>query len=333
MELLFEDKKLLFYSGLSKDKDVQLAGAEENIRCLTENIILYWENANVAHYDLHRERMARVLDKLHQLTSTVSQIISSQTDDQVQHEKVKGVVEKIETLLARPAPHLPLDFEDVQEIAYVVGLHSTRSDDASESSPPQYPLENRVKKYEEAYNILATTQTLKDGFLDTETLDLLSIANDPQKHMDERANNLERMLHRCCQYINRKARLINLAKAGEKLKLYDRDKGWEHFKRGFLHGDWSWATAMWGGDRLEKNEIDEIAGYFRLQAEIDGNCFKMIRLISAYLTESISPQEETEQLYQKLMADYERDGKLDATYTPSNQQSHNQTESQTVSQS
>ena len=131
-----------------------------------------------------------------------------------------------------------------------------------------------------------------------------------------RAESLNEMFKKCCDYVNRQGTLLQLADARDGIHSFYADEIWDHLKRGFRDHDWSWLTANWRYEELSMRQTREIAGYLRRQAEIDGILFKTIYLACLKFRGDFDTVEETEKLYRGFMDFYKNNGFINASYSP-----------------
>jgi len=281
MENTFNNTKLLFYTDLRADELVQGLKAD-----LTERIITYMDHANQANYTLQRQ-------------------------------KKKKLAQNIKKLQEQRQKPIALDFADVQAVAYLVGTYQDSRSWLQRKLTSETPLDVRVKEYAAHYERFKQTGNMEYEYFDKKTIDHIFVAANSAIQTDLRSKSLDKMLGKCCDYMNRKGNLLRMAEArGTILNHYQNERS-AQLKRGFKDHDWSWLTANWQEERLSRTETEKLAGYFQRQAEINGILFKTLYLACLKLQGNPNPEQEIEKLCNGFRDAYKQESFINASYGPS----------------
>lgn len=315
MELTFENKKLLFYTGLRTDELVKSLGAERAVRDLVEIMTDYMDIANQVNYLFDQQKKKSVGGDLDNLGTSLEKV-----DDPEIKASFERIIKMFEAISnQRPKP-MVLDFSDVQAIAYAVGTYQDGRSWLERTFTNENPLDPRVREHSQYYEGFQQTGTLKCWYFDEDVVPHIQIAANPDMQMDLRAKSLDEMFRKCCDYVNRQGTLLQLADKRDSINSHYADESLNHLKRGFRDHDWSWLTANWKDEELTTQQTKEVAGYFQRQAEIDGLLFKTLHLACLRLRGDSDPVGTTEKLHQEFMDSYKKDGTIIASFGPQQKQ-------------
>lgn len=277
MGTIHEVEKLKFYYELRKDEFVQDLKAEEKIRDITEKILEYIDQAELAEDHLNKHKSE---DKYYEST-----YYSLKLDDG----------RYIAINATRTDSLIPLDFQDIKEIAYHAGTYKDYRNFAAKVLRTEHSLQPRFDRCFSGY----------ESFRDKQILDRYDIEEDiisflHSHHLDARygkelgLSSLEEVANKCCNYINRGGKLVRLFCSTAKIFKYYDDKAWECLIGGVEEGkkltffeklkivhknepDME-GLSLFKEEKMKNKEVKEIAEYLKKQAGINYASFKTIFL-------------------------------------------------------
>lgn len=288
MQTEFNDAKLNFYTFLRKDKLVQSLGAEMKIRELTQKIILY---------NNHLDRAENVYEIMR----------LSQGEDQIKkRDKPSGGLKiylqdgsVVELGKDEMCKDRALDFADVRSIAYCVGTYQDKRNLIQRVFIKENPLKERLGDCRLDYNRFKKTGVLESECIGEDLIDEWGL----ERRVD--ANHLSKHptlgITRCCDYLNRSASLIRMANSGGVIKNYYSDEHIDFLSKELNGGSDPVTILSMREKKLTSKEIDQIAGYFRYQAEIDGVISKMLYTHFLRLRGETDLEGKAEEFYREYM--------------------------------
>lgn len=230
----FRDQKLGFYLGLRKDELVKRLGVEGVIRDLTEEIILYAE---------HVEMGCALLDA----------------------EKA----ERLDCPLEESNPG-NLNFSDVKEIAYSVGIFQDERSGLWKLISTTNPLKEKEKEYRRHYEILEKENGLDLGiFDDEETADYIRSAMDTSKDHKERKRTLKLIDKKGSDYDDRCNDLFRLEMSADMIRHYYSGEAMFAMQGFISNGEIPREYRSLLESELTLKDIRKLTGYFKGQAEIN----------------------------------------------------------------
>ncbi len=266
MQTEFKDAKLNFYMSLRKDELVKSLGTEMKIRELTEKITLYKDHLNRA------ENVYDIMD-------------SFQKGD---HEKKQGRSPGGLKIYLQDGSFIEfdgteiyagkfLDFADVKGITYCIGTYQDKRNLIQRLLIKENPLEERVKEYMLCYKRFKKTGVFEAKYIGEDLMNEVGCDLEGKLGKEPGSRSLSRItVHACCEYISRGVNLVGIANSGEVIKGYYSDEKSDFLNKGIKGGLDEGTIRSMQEKKLTNKEIDQIAGYFRYQAEINGFISRML---------------------------------------------------------
>lgn len=291
MKTEFNDAKLNFYISLRKDKFVQSLGTEMKIRELTERIILYKD---------HLDRAEKIYDIM----------ASFQKEDQRKKQDKSlgglkiylqdGIV--IELGKDEMSNGRSLDFADVRSIAYCVGAYQDKRNLIQKVLIKENPLKERVEDYRLGYDRFKKTGVLESEYIGKDIMNSLEGELIPGFGSSLIAiRNSLMIINECYDYLSRSASLVRMANSGRVIKNYYYDEHIDFLSKEINGGLDPVTILSMLETKLTPKGIDQIAGYFRYQAEIDGVISKMLYTHFLRLREETDLEGKAEGFYRDYM--------------------------------
>ena len=265
---------------IRKDDTVRITGSERRIRDLTESMITYANHANQANYLSQRQEKKAVNMYLEDACKKL------ENDGNLEKlSAFKGASEEIRNHIDYQFAPIELNFSDVQNIAYSMGVYYDSRSWFQRVLMAENPLDARVQEHEKHYERFKETGFFKENYFDEDFVSNLSIVVGSNEQTDLRRKCLRGMFEKAGDYINRQRNLLRLADSKYDVFMY-------------------YADGNYGEDSLLSKEIKEVVGCFRKQAEIDGILFKASYFAYLKLQGDPNPEEEAEKAQQAFMNSY-----------------------------
>lgn len=286
MGTIYDAEKLNFYHRIGNDGTVQDFKAEEKIKNLTEKILRYTDHAELAinyiynpkyaHYNKNAEKPQYV----HYCFMEFDRAYYSDRLDDVRYISIDGRLNEA----IKPQP---IEFQDIEEIAYQGGIYKDSRNIAFRLLQSEHPLEPRLKKYLEGYELLKKWE-LSEDHLGKDITSFLRTHINVELSTELSMDSLDLILNKCCNYLNRNIKLLNLADLKETI-----------FDYYFCN------TENYTGE-FTKKEIKWTAQAFEKQAEINGISFKTIFSTLLRSANRYKAGRRTEEIYNSIMRDHDK---------------------------
>ena len=267
---------------------------------LFEDLSIYIGLVNSANHVTETRKSKNVGASFNHIKELTQGVESSELASAI--EKASQII--VNLIEARRKPIFP-NLDDLTDIAYTVGVADKKHKSTALLSDIENNEENKRK--------LIETGNLNIGFFINPVGKACAIITG-ETEQEDKQQALEQLLALTSDYMNRSIILRRLGEAQSTLINYEF-KETDYFLKQIVRGDFSHATAMWGGKRLSSKRRDELSKYFIQQADINAIKFKTLLITINMIIQNPNPVESTEQLYEKLMADYNQWGYVHVNLT------------------
>jgi len=245
-----------------------------------EKLLFYWSLRNPGIVrDLNAEKIIR------ELTEDIILYMNHVNEVKYSHQKEKAI---------------RLDFSDVHQIAYNVGIHKCQSGWLENFFQFKNPLDEKVNEYARSFEIFKQTGEVNSIYFDEDIRTDISIMQEVKTDEKMRESILEKILKKAYNHSKREGNLLKLVIAKNLLKDYYLDKEDDKWQRA-IKGDDSGIRANWAEEKLKFKRINELSVYFKKQAKINEILFKILHLTGLKYYNHPNLEGAAEEIHQKLM--------------------------------